>query len=71
MLNELMISINKIKKVSLFKLEDGLITIDFDDKLKSYDIQILNHHFKTDYNNIEVPIKIQNDYTISFKFKND
>ena len=71
MLNELMISVNKIKKVSLFKLEDGLITIDFDDKLKSYDIQILNHHFKTDYNNIEVPIKIQNDYTISFKFKND
>ena len=71
MLNELMISVNKIKKVSLFKLEDGLITIDFDDKLKSYDIQILNHHFKTEYNNIEVPIKIQNDYTISFKFKND
>jgi hypothetical protein len=71
MLNELMISINKIKKVSLFKLEDGLMTIQFEEQLKLYDTEILNHHLKTDYNNIEVPIKTENDYTISFKFKND
>ena len=71
MLNELMISVNKIKKVSLFKLQNGLMTIEFNEKLKSYDIEILNHHFKTDYNNIEVPIKLQNYYTIYFNFKND
>jgi hypothetical protein len=71
MINELITSINKIKKVKLYKLEYGIMTIEFEDKINFHDMEIIKHHLKWDYNNIELPIKMIDFNTIFFKFKND